>query len=55
MTQGRVINWHWKCKDGEVRVEANQEWSNKGLYGEDGKTIKHKAGEYLSVLGVHDN
>lgn len=54
MTVGKVINWHWQCKDGEVRVESNQEWSNKGLYSEDGKTIKHKAGEYLCVLGVHD-
>ena len=54
MTLGRTINWYWQCKDGRLRVEASQEWSNKGLYGTDGKTIKHKPGKYLCVLGVHD-
>jgi len=52
-TFGKVIHWEWKCKDGNVRIEAGQEISNMPMYGTDNK-VKYKAGEFLAVLGVHD-
>lgn len=52
-TVGKVAVWNWKCKDGSVLVESSQEWNNRGLLGTDGK-VKHKPGEYLCVLAVHD-
>ena len=53
-TRGKVIGWDWQCKDGGVRVVASQEWSNQVLYGTDNK-VKHRPGEFLSVLAVDDN